>query len=339
MRRSFRLAVLTLFSTALLAASGSTALAATPDTDAPINGAPINGAPVNRAAATALEQQRVLDYWTPERMRSAVPLEELAGDVLATKRASGTVERGTPTVIAPTAPQSTGDAGVLAFPHSGGPWTGGGAVTQTAGRVFFVYQGRPASCSGNAVTSANRSTVMTAGHCVKLDGAWHTNWVFVPGYHNGNDPFGTWTANQTMATAQWVSSENINHDVGAAVVNPLGGQLLTDVVGGQGIAFNQSRGLPMYAFGYPAASPYDGSQLIYCSGNTFNDFFTTAIGMTCDMTGGSSGGPWFMNFSESTGLGIQNSVNSFKYIFWPNRMYGPYFGSSSQSLYQTAQSS
>jgi V8-like Glu-specific endopeptidase len=180
---------------------------------------------------------------------------------------------------------------------------------------------------------------MTAGHCIKLQGSFHTNWVFIPAYNNGAAPFGTWTAAQTLVTPQWNATENINFDVGAAVVNPLGGQLLTDVVGGQGIAFNQPRGLAMYAFGFPAATPYDGTTLIYCSGNTFNDFlFSTAIGMTCNMTGGSSGGPWFRSFSEATGTGLQNSVNSFKYNFFPNFMFGPYFGTDAQNVYQTAQS-
>lgn len=333
MRRTSRLAALALFSAAALVAAGTAAAAATTATD--------HHTTTHPAAVSASQQQQVLEYWTPERMRSAVPIEQLAGDVLTGTRPGGTAERGEPTIIDPTpATIPATDPATLAFPHSGGPWTGGGAVTETAGRVFFNYQGQPASCSGNAVTSNNRSTVMTAGHCVRMDGAWHTAWVFVPGYHNGNDPHGTWTAAQLLATPQWVGSENMNHDIGAAVVNPLNGQRLTDVVGGQGIAFNQPRGQAMYSFGYPAASPYGGEELIYCSGNAFNDFLlSTAIGLTCNMTGGASGGPWFLNFDESTGLGVQNSVNSFKYVFFPNWMFGPYFGNSAQDLYQTAQSS
>ncbi|WP_461027046.1 trypsin-like serine peptidase, partial [Streptomyces sparsus] len=230
------------------------------------------------------------------------------------------------------------DVGALAFPAGGGPWTGGGDVVTTAGRVFFTYGGRTASCSGNAVTSANRSTVITAGHCVRMDGAWHTNWVFVPGYRDGQRPYGTWAATSTHATAPWVASEDINHDVGAAVVAPLDGQRLTDVVGGQGLAFNTGYNRDMYAFGFPAAAPYDGEKFIYCSGRTSRDFLLSrSHGMVCDMTGGSSGGPWFTEFDEATGRGLLSSVNSFKYNFLPNRMYGPYFGPEAQTLYQQAQ--
>jgi len=247
------------------------------------------------------------------------------------------VARGVPTVVAPTG-SSALDVTPQSFPNSGSPWTGGGAVTRTAGRVFFTFGDRAASCSGNAVTSANKSVVMTAGHCVKYQGNWHTNWAFVPGYDNGNAPHGTWTARSTMATPQWVANEDINYDVGAAVVNALDGRSLTDVVGAQGIAFNQPRRQAMYSFGYPAAAPYDGSRLIYCSGTTFDDFFlSNDIGMNCNMTGGSSGGPWFLRFNEATGTGIQNSVNSFKYNFARNSMFGPYFGSDAQALYDRAQ--
>jgi V8-like Glu-specific endopeptidase len=231
-------------------------------------------------------------------------------------------------------------AAPAAFPQAGGPWTGGGAVVKTSGRVFFTFQGRTASCSGNAVTSQNASTVITAGHCVKYQGSWHTNWVFVPAYDNGSAPYGQWTATKTLTTPQWEASEDINHDVGAAVVAPLNGRTLTSVVGAQGIQFNGGYNKPMYAFGFPAASPYDGSKLIYCSGNSSKDFlFSQDHSLACNMTGGSSGGPWFTGFNEATGQGMQVSVNSFGYTFLPNRMFGPYFGNDAKALYDKAQTS
>ncbi|MEU6964163.1 trypsin-like serine peptidase [Streptomyces chrestomyceticus] len=311
----------------------------------------------------------VADFWTAERMREATPLDLLSAgtDGPAKRSAAGAKQRataekrsgstrdaspatspargGSERTVRPTLPAATTSAPASApalksFPQTGAAWTGGGAVTNTAGRVFFTYQGRTASCSGNAVTSANKSTVVTAGHCVKLNGAWHGDWVFVPGYHDGQAPYGKWAAAKTLATPQWTASENINYDIGAAVVAPVGGQRLTDVVGGQGLAFNTGYNKPMYAFGYPAAAPYDGSKLIYCSGNTIKDpLFSTDHGLSCNMTGGSSGGPWFTSFDEASGTGLQSSVNSFGYTFLPNTMFGPYFGDDAENLYDEAQSS
>ncbi|MER6944608.1 peptidase [Nonomuraea sp. NPDC000554] len=297
--------------------------------------------PAQRTAAdTTSEQRAVLQYWTPQRMEAAQPLDTPSPrrNIRMTLDGPGEPTQGTPWAAPPATRQG---AGILtqAAATAGSVWPGGGAVARTTGRVFFTHQGRTASCSGSAVTSANRSVVITAGHCVKLDGAFHSNWVFVPGYNAGNRPFGTWVATRLLTTQQWNASEDVNFDVAAAVVAPLGGRTLVDVVGGQGLAFNQARRQQMHAFGFPAAAPFDGSRLIFCSGRVFDDrVMTRDQGMTCGMTGGSSGGPWFQNFNESTGLGTQNSVNSFTYNFAPNVMFGPYFGTEAQAVYQAAQS-
>ncbi|WP_328873396.1 peptidase [Streptomyces sp. NBC_00287] len=309
---------------------GVTALLAAGALAAPASAGPRSDTGVR--SVTEAAREKAAEFWTPARMRAAEPLDLLS---VSGQRGSEPAKGAKSTV-----PATPADVGIQAFPNGGSAWTGGGAVVNTAGRVFFTYQGRTASCSGNAVTSANKSTVITAGHCVKLEGAWHTNWVFVPGYHDGQSPYGRWTATKTLSTPQWTASEDINYDIGAAVVAPLNGQSLTDVVGAQGLAFNTGYNLRMYSFGFPAASPYNGEKFIYCSGTTNRDFLlSNDHGMTCNMTGGSSGGPWFTQFNESTGTGLLSSVNSFKYNFFPNRMYGPYFGADAQNLYQAAQSS
>lgn len=313
--RSTRLAVLSVLTAAAVAAAPTAASAGGGDTTSAYS---------HTAAVSASSQLDAVRYWTPDRMRSATPLDITVDTLPGT---STDVATGEPQTITPMSPT-----------NGGGQWTGGGKVVTTSGRVFFTFQGKNASCSGNALTSGNKSTIVTAGHCVKYQGAWHTNWVFVPNYNNGNRPYGTWTARQLLSTPQWIASEDINYDVGMAVVNQLNGQYLTDVVGGQGIAFNQPRGVQVYDFGFPAAAPYDGEKLIYCSGVTIDDFLlSNDIGLACDMTGGSSGGPWFRSFSESTGLGIQTSVNSFKYNFLNTYMFGPYFAADAQNLYNSAQ--
>ncbi|WP_404958911.1 trypsin-like serine peptidase [Streptomyces sp. 147326] len=288
------------------------------------------GPSVAADAPASFRQQHTSGFWTAERMRSATPL-----DVTAVPGASRTPVAASP---APTRIAPTAAASPTAFPQAGGAWTGGGAVVKTSGRVFFTMGGRTASCSGDSVTSANGGTVITAGHCVKYQGAWHTNWVFVPAYNNGSAPYGQWSATKTFATDQWAASEDMNMDVGLAVVAPLNGQTLSQAVGAQGILFNGGYNKKMYSFGFPAAAPYDGTKLVYCSGNSGKDFLLTRDhSLACNMTGGSSGGPWFQDFNEATGLGTQVSVNSFGYTFLPNRMYGPYFGNEAKAAYDKAQ--
>jgi V8-like Glu-specific endopeptidase len=297
------------------------------------------------AADTRAEQRGVRSYWTWSRMVAAKAFDmSMSGstELMTTETPSA----GRAVAYAPTSgveSLAAGSNSLAARTTAGSAWPGTGSIARTAGRVFFTITGgadagRNASCSGSAVTSANKSVVITAGHCVKINGSFHANWMFVPGFDSGNRPFGTWVATNLFTTPQWNASEDLNFDVAAAVVAPLNGQNLVDVVGGQGIAFNQARGRQMYAFGYPAASPFDGSKLIFCSGRTINDpIQSDDLGLNCNMNGGSSGGPWFLNFNEQTGAGILNSVNSFKYNFAPNFMFGPFFGTDAQAVYNAAQ--
>ncbi|GGT01169.1 trypsin-like serine peptidase [Nonomuraea spiralis] len=301
-------------------------------------------------AGSSAERRTVMDYWTPERMRAARPLsapEPRRGTSGEPTQGTPWAARGVAATRRITTSSWTGSAAATtrqAAPSQdskGQTWADGGGVARTVGRVFFTTaQGRTASCSGTAVTSANQSVVLTAGHCVKADGAAHRNWVFVPGFDDGRRPFGTWVATRLLTTQQWNAREDINFDVAAAVVAPLQGRTLTDVVGGQGVAFNQPVGRQLFSFGYPAAAPFDGSDLTFCSGRGFKDPVRTQDqGLRCAMTGGSSGGPWFQGFDTSTGLGWLNSVNSFKYDFAPDFMFGPFFGNEAMAVYQAAQRS
>lgn len=279
--------------------------------------------------ANAAPAQSPPNYWTAARMQAAKPLDLIDVGKSAVGDASKAV-RGLARQIGPTSPLAD---------NTGKQWTGGGKVKHTAGRVFFKLDGKDSSCSGDAVTSKNKSVVVTAGHCVKYQGSFHKKWIFVPGYHDGKRPYGTWTAKKLLTTPQWKKSEDLNYDVGMAVVGSRGGKKLTNAVGGQGIAFNQPRGKKTYAFGYPAETPYDGEKLIYCNGTAFNEPLgqSNDQGLNCTQTGGASGGPWFTKFSKSKGTGLQNSVNSFKYSFYPGWMFGPYFGKEAASLYRRAQ--
>ena len=97
------------------------------------------------------------------------------------------------------------------------------------------------------------------------------------------------------------------------------------------MAFNLARHLSYTANGYPAAPPFDGETLKSCAGTAVDDSFggTQSQGISWNVTGGSSGGPWF------TG-GVQNSINSFGYDGVANTMFGPYWGSVIQGAYNAA---
>lgn len=291
------------------------------------------------------DQSAAVDYWTRERMLSAVSGDTLlsALDLAGT---TAKVERGVASIIpGRPVPQAALDLGALLGGGGGGGgssgsvYNGGGAVVYTTGKVFFTMNGSDYVCSGSSATAPNRSLVLTAGHCVYDDpGYYAENFVFVPAYSDGRALFGVFPARSLYTSNQWAASRDLSYDVGFAVVSPLNGHYLADTVGSQGIAFNLARGAKMYAFGYPATGRYDGGKLAWCSGVVSADTRGTSDqGMKCNMAGGSSGGPWFLNYDEYRGAGTLNSLNSFKYsslgLFDNGSMFGPYFGSDIQALY------
>ena len=96
-----------------------------------------------------------------------------------------------------------------------------------------------------------------------------------------------------------------------------------------------SAGAFTVAFGYPAASPYSGQDLVYCAGaiSTDSNNGGATWSLPCKMTGGSSGGPWMSAFSVDRGS--LSSVNSYRYSTLAN-MYGPKFNEKTTATYLSA---
>jgi len=321
--RSLATSLLSLSAAALLAlttAGGATAApAASGDKEQP------------SVTSAAVDSTGAADYWTADRMRSAIPGDVLAGKALERGNTSSAapVEKGKNTRIQAGKGKTT-----LAKPE---------AAVDHIGKVFFTLGNANYVCSGNAIVSANKSTVATAGHCLNEGpGAFATNFIFVPAYNNGATPYGKWTARAYYAPSDWSTYGDMQYDTGFAVMNTLNGQYLSDVVNESGVEFNAARGLTYKSYGYPAARPFNGETLWSCSGtaspDTNNSGFGTQ-GIPCDMTGGSSGGPWFTQTSPTTGAtGLQNSINSYGYSGSPV-MYGPYWGTVIQDTYKSAAAS
>jgi hypothetical protein len=239
----------------------------------------------------------------------------------------------------------------------GAAYTGGGLIQKTEGKVLFTMAGVDYVCSGTVVVDSQAATslVLTAGHCVYDPDlrVFASHWMFMPAFedapsvYNGGFncailTYGCWSANALVTSAGWAAG-NFNEDYGFAVMGPGGknNNLLEAAVGAQAIGFSPNRPTSVRAFGYPHASPYNGSDLIYCSGNTVADTFggSTSAGLSCNMTGGSSGGGWLMPFNTTTGSGTLVSVNSFKYTAGPLKgyMFGPRFDADAQRTYNAAQ--
>ena len=274
--------------------------------------------------STGAEAARARGFWTAARMKEAEALSaRLPGKgrlVDGPSSALATEESAVPTeaISDPTAPGFSQNGAVFIVGPSG-----------TLGR-----------CSGTSVNAPNFSLVITAGHCVHEGAHWTgEKWVFVPGYHFGERPFGTFVAKWLGSTPQWISSENPNFDVGAAVVSRNErGQRLADAVGGDGIAWNLSPNQVFDVYGYPVAPPFNGATLQRCAqtpfeGHAFFSFLTPGplnLAVHCKISPGASGGGWVI-----AGKNVLNGITTDGYP-GDDTNYGPYFGDEVADLFARA---
>jgi V8-like Glu-specific endopeptidase len=255
-------------------------------------------------------------YWTAARMKAAVSADVLAP--ASTTAAAAAVPTAKPTTVPsagplkalrPTAARSA-DARALAVNASA-----------TVGKVFFTNpsNGGGYVCSASTVNSGSKLLVMTAGHCVHggRGGQWMQNWIFVPLYNYGSEPYGRWSAKYLTSFNGWINDSSLDRDVGWVTVWPNGaGQRVVNVVGGNGLSVNYSYEQAITILGYPAEPPYDGGAQWACQGTTYRPgtwpFQENKIALNCGLTGGSSGGPWLRVYDGSLGAlnGVMSTLNS-----------------------------
>jgi V8-like Glu-specific endopeptidase len=190
-------------------------------------------------------------------------------------------------------------------------------------------------CSASVVNTESKNVIFTAGHCVHGgEGAlYHRNFQFVPGYRDGARPLGTWSAREIWSFGAWRTDSNVRWDVASLLMNSNSlGQKLANVTGSQGIMWNAAAEQFTYVFGYPS-NKSGGQRLNYCSEWTWKRMFlwvwTGRLGIDCDMTFGTSGGPWVANFNGQ--WGHVHSVSSTTDL--AGRLFGPYFDTNVGELY------
>jgi len=225
-------------------------------------------------------------------------------------------------------PHVTGYVPLSYYPYH--PW-------RTIGKVFFSSGPYNYVCSGSSVGGR---AVLTAGHCVSNGGGgWYSNWRFAPRYMNGSSPDGIWSASFLSTFTAWHTTANLCRDVGFAITNNQGGLKLSQKVGYLGFAWNYSQYQNFNMFGYPAAYPWNGQYMVHTQASTAqlaspNGCTPYVKGIGTTQTGGTSGGPWLLNYAPFTvgNVNHANGVNSFIYTAHPNVLYSPHFDTAVNNL-------
>lgn len=202
--------------------------------------------------------------------------------------------------------------------------------TRQTAAIGAIFHGAVASsgdhyCTASVVRSPGRNLIVTAAHC--LSGGTD-DLYFVPGYHDGRAPYGIWRIGTVYRDARWDDDHDDDLDVAFAVVEPLSGHQVEDVVGGHPLRVNRGTGGTIRITGYPS----DLDAPITCV-NRVSAFTAHQMRIACTAySSGTSGSPWLTRDGAVVGVigGFEEGGDT------DDVSYSSYFDSEVETLYQQA---
>jgi len=248
-------------------------------------------------------QRAARTYWTPARMAAATPVPG---------RASG----------GPASP-----AGIPSPTHFPG--------VPTVGALFFTTGTKAHFCTASVVRSKPKNLVLTAAHCV-YGSTYASNIAYVPEYHFGKRPYGTWPVTAITVAAGWRQSHDPNLDFAFLAVAPPAGtsKPVQQVTGGLRLGIDRGYTHQIEVIGYNNV----GHQALGCATNSF-EFMTNQMKFYChDFQDGTSGGPWIIGYKSHKGTGtVFGVVGGYRQggnVPWAS--YSAYFSTSVHELFLQA---
>jgi V8-like Glu-specific endopeptidase len=207
--------------------------------------------------------------------------------------------------------------------------------TPAVGALFTVSAGQPGKhfCTASVVDSPVRDLVITAAHCLNRKAPSQV--VFVPGYDDGQAPYGVWVITRVVVDNDWRATGDPNHDVAFLVVHRAGSSArIQDLTGGVQLGTGWNARVRVNVVGYPNAT----GRPITCSGES-KPFGTHEMEFDCGgYTDGTSGGPFLAQVGPGPGgetvigvIGGYEEGGDFASV-----SYSPRFGRAVQALYRAA---
>ncbi|WP_431680783.1 trypsin-like serine peptidase [Kitasatospora sp. KL5] len=303
----------------------------------------------NWAKAHGFTAEKLKGFWDQARMEKAQGMEAQDATLQSEKTAPE------------NDPQPPAKIAAKPQPH---PYSPASAVL---GKIFMQVDAESSAvCSGTVISDpahpGKSNLVWTAAHCLHegKGGTWFKKMAFVPSYNrtgaasNGKKanfeqlaPYGAWTADYAVVSPQWAEEGGerggpaSQYDFGIIRVHnedSADGRSLEEVVGSSvPVWFDAPRAqiTSASAYGYPQGAPFDGRELEYCDSRvkparlSFDAERPTMYVIGCTMTGGSSGGGWFVLRNGKPTLVSNNSIGP-RPAAW---MAGPALGGQAKAMF------
>ncbi|PBC77494.1 hypothetical protein BX265_2242 [Streptomyces sp. TLI_235] len=301
------------------------------------------------AKAHGFTAEKLKGFWDQARMDKAQGME--AQD--ATLQSEKTAPENDPQ------PPAKIDARPQPHPYS--------PASAVLGKIFMQVDAETSAvCSGTVISDpahpGKSNLVWTAAHCLHegKGGTWFKKMAFVPSYNRSGvaskghsatfeqvAPYGAWTADYAVVSPQWAEeggergSAASQYDFGILRVHnedSSDGRSLEETVGSSvPVWFDAPRAqiAGVSAYGYPQGAPFDGRELEYCDSRvkparlSFDAERPTMYVIGCTMTGGSSGGGWFVVRGGKPYLISNNSIGP-RPAAW---MAGPTLGAQAKAMF------
>jgi V8-like Glu-specific endopeptidase len=268
-----------------------------------------------RHARSGYQPARLLAVLATAVASAALMLIPADGGAASTTGRVGLTARRTPTV--PSIGQAFGAAAV------------GALFTMSAGKLGAHF------CTASVVNSARGDLAVTAAHCVT---GRTGQIVFVPGYADGQEPYGVWTVTRVYTDPAWQSSQDPDDDVAFLQLSKAGdGLAVEEVTGAEQFAAGWQTPALVQVIGYPNGA----DQPVVCA-NWTKLVSSTQLEFDCGgYTTGTSGGPFLADVSavsgEGTIIGVIGGYEQGGYT--PEVSYASAFGPAVSALYASAEAS
>lgn len=308
----------------------------------------VGSAPAISAQASAAAEAAntaVTRYWTPQRLAAATPDPAPTGKAMAGTGQAATTQAPTGATPQASTDQANTDQTAGSGQSQQGRTTPAPIPNLTAahfdgvpdvGTLAHTVDGSDHFCTASVVASPRLDLIITAAHCIY--GA--TNVAFIPQYHLGVRPFGTWAVSQVFVDPRWAADRDTDADFAIAVVQPQDGLEIQQVVGANGLAIDMGYANRVTVIGYPDTSEDPVNQPVTCTNFTsaWPDVPNTVEFECHGYWDGTSGSPFLLYYDPRTGEGITNGVIGGYDAGGPNEYLSctTYFGPAVASLYWTA---
>ena len=271
---------------------------------------PLAAAPAMARDGARAEHDRIVKHWTSERIANAVPRDFAKSGLAGAGRPEGQAEAADEPAAAAASRARRGPRAARSSPRparSCSRWT---AATGSAPGTVVDDGGRP-----------GYSMVLTAGHCAidETNGTFATNWMFIPAFDTkptytcSASAYGCWTA------VGLVGPQPVRH---RGFVQQPGGRPTTGRSRSSGRAASPARtaarrdrrqlpdrvlrggqGRQARRLRVPGRRQVPRQRPRLLRGRDRRGPGTSNLtwGMPCNMTGGSSGGPWLSGFTSRRG--------------------------------------